>query len=176
MSWITSTHTITKTLLLSRVYYNSLHTFSSHVNLVFVLSFACMGGLRGSEITDDKIDCDDRTLFLENIHFFRSSVEFDGDIAKERAESDPSIVASKTGIERFCIPTSDRKSVLDIAKKIKDWEVVWSFDDHGLSMNNFRGMFLTQQDLDARGQDFELKRPNRCAIFFPETKVGPVYV
>ena len=81
-------------------------------------TFACMTGFRASEITAKTIeDADDiRTLRLENIHFFRSSAKI---THKEEtvpaAENDRSILKSKLGIDNFCIPTNDRKSVLEIA-------------------------------------------------------------
>ena len=146
------------------------------INPALVLTCACMGGLRGSEITDDKMDANERTLFLGNIHFFRSPVVFEGASSNDEAENDPAIINSKKGFEHFCIPTQDRKSVLEIARNVKDWEVIWSFDDDSKSLADFRGMYLTSEDVEKMAEPIQLRRPNRCAIFFPETKVGPIYV
>ena len=87
-----------------------------------------------------------------------------------------SILKSKLCIDNFCIPTNDRKSVLEIATKLKDYECVFSFDDASKSIDDFRGMFLDESDFDRIGRKIPLKKPNQCVIELKESKVGPVYV
>lgn len=91
-----------------------------------------MSGFRASEVTVKSIeDVDDlRTLKLENIHFFRSAAVFDDSeqsVSAQAAQNDRSVLKSKLGVDNFCIPTNDRKSVLEIATKIKDYECVFFF-------------------------------------------------
>lgn len=137
---------------------------------MFAGSFGCMAGMRASEFTNKTFNLDARTLHLENVHFFHSTCDFKQDM------SDPALQKALEGIDSFCIPKVENRSVLELSENLKNFELVWSFDCQSMSLDNFRGMFVNESDFPRLGRQIELKRPNRIALQLRESKVGPVTV